>query len=334
MTDHRAAQSRAARLRPPELPEHDATDPVAAAVIRGLTRSWPRRAAVKKPEPDLDALFEPDRDDFPDALLPFHTHPRYAALDEPARARLRAWGWIAYNKNVIDIEQYVVNPGFGLITSDVFGLAPPDAVVLGVMQAMVDEQYHTLMHQNGNALTRRRRGWALPDAVLPACRTLRAHRDAVQRSTDPRHEALVQLAFTTVAETSISAYLALFTGDETVQPVNRATVAVHRRDELCHATLTGELFTTVFTELDVADRERLFEALTAGIDAFTGGDMTTWAAIVEHEGIPGGREMLADTAAATADQPVVQDTSAIRRLCASVGAVEEFDAHRARRLRT
>ena len=160
---------------------------------------------VKKSKLDLDALFEPARDDFPDTLLPFHTHPRYLALDEPARARLRAWGMIAYNKNVIDIEQYVVNPGFGLITSDVFGLAPPDTVVVGVMQAMVDEQYHTLMHQNANALTRRGRGWALPDAVLPACRTLRAHRAELQRAVDPRHAALVQLAFTTVAETSISA---------------------------------------------------------------------------------------------------------------------------------
>jgi len=333
VTDREAAKLRA-RLRPPELPGHDTGDPVAAAVIRGLTRSWPRRAAVKKSEPDLDALFESARDDFPDTLLPFHTHPRYLALDEPARARLRAWGWIAYNKNVIDIEQYVVNPGFGLITSDVFGLAPPDTVVVGVMQAMVDEQYHTLMHQNANALTRRGRGWALPDAVLPACRTLRAHRAELQRAVDPRHAALVQLAFTTVAETSISAYLALFTGDETVQPVNRATVAVHRRDELCHATLTGELFTTVFAELDAADRELLFDALAAGVDAFTGGDMTTWAAIVAHEQVPGGRELIADTAAATAHQPVVQDCSAIRRLCASVGAGDTFDAHRARRGRS
>lgn len=316
------------RLRPAELPEHDASDPAAGAVIRGLARSWGRRAAVKKTEPDLDALFDAARRDFPEALIPFHDHPRYHALDDTRRDRLRAWAWIAYNKNVIDIEQYVVNPGFGLITSDVFGTAPPDTVIVGVMQAMVDEQYHTLMHQNANALTRRRRGWALPDAVLPPCRTVRAHRAAMRHATDPRHEALVQVAFTTVAETSISAYLALLTDDESVQPVNRATVAVHRRDELCHAALAGELFTTVFADLGAHDRAVLLDALAAGVDAFTGGDMQTWAAIVEHERIPGGHELIVDTAAATSHQPVVQDCSAIRRLCASVGAGDEFDARR------
>lgn len=313
-------------LDPPHLPQHDPTDPVESAIIASLTRSWPRRAAVKKTEPDLDAAFEPDRVDYPDALLPFATDPRYLALDEPARARLRAWAWIAYNKNVIDIEQWVVNPGFGLITSDVFGLRPPDATVIGVMQAMVDEQYHTLMHQQANAVTRRRRGWALPDAVLPPCRTVRAHRAAIAATDDPRQEALVRLAFTTVAETSISAYLQLLTGDEMLQPINRATVAVHRRDELCHASLSGELFTAVFSCLDSADRSRLLDALADAVAAFTGGDMSTWAAIVEYERVPGGAEMIADTAAATAHLPVVQDCSAIRRLCATVGVADEVQA--------
>lgn len=315
-----------ARLRPPELPGHDPTDPVESAVIRGLSRSWGRRAAVKKDEPDLDAMFEPTLRDFPDTMIPFHNDPRYLALDEHHRARIGAWAWIAYNKNVIDIEQHVVNPGFGLITSDVFGLGPHDTVTVGVLQAMVDEQYHTLMHQNANSLTRRRRGWAMPDAVLPPCRTVRAHDAAVAHALDPRHAALIRLAFTTVAETSISAYLGLFTGDETVQPVNRSTVAVHRRDELCHSSLAGELLTMVFDELDATERELLLDALATGIEAFTGNDMGTWAAIVAHEQIPGGKAMLADTAAAATAQPVVQDCSAIRRLCGHLGVEADLVA--------
>jgi len=41
-----------------------------------------------------------------------------------------------------------------------------------------------------------------------------------------------------------------------VQPVNRATVAVHRRDELCHATLTGELFGLLPSDLHEPDAVR------------------------------------------------------------------------------
>ena len=160
------------------------------------------------------------------------------------------------------------------------------------MQAMVDEQYHTLMHHNASVLTRRRRGWMLPESVLPPSRTVRAHREAVARAASPRAEALVRLAFTTVAETSISAYLGLLTEDDALQPVNRATVALHRRDELCHSSLAAELLKIVFAELGRTDRRVLLDALADGIVAFTGGDAATWAAIVEHERIPGGKELI------------------------------------------
>ncbi|NLU84733.1 diiron oxygenase [Rhodococcus sp. HNM0569] len=308
-----------APLQAPPLPAHDPADPVENAVIRGLSRSWPRRAAVKKKEPDLDELFDPDRDDYPESLMPFRTHPRYDALDEERRARLRAWAWIAYNKSVVDIEQYVVNPGFGVITSDVFGLGPGDTTTIGVMQAMVDEQYHTLMHQNANALTRRRRGWSLPDAVLPHGRTVRAHDAAVAAAADPRAAALVRFAYATVAETSISAYLGLLTGDERLQPVNRSTVAVHRRDELCHGSLAGELLTMVFDSLGAAERDRLLDLLAVGVDEFTASDLETWTAIVRHEAVPGGDGMMRDVAEFAANAPVVQDCSAIGRLGASLG---------------
>lgn len=282
-----------------------------------------RRATVKKSEPDLDELFDPGRLDFPDELVPFHTHPAYRALDEGRRARLRGWGWIAYNKNVMDIEQYVVNPGFALITTDFFGVGPSDTVTAGVLQAMVDEQYHTLMHLNASAVIRRRRGWHMPESVLPPCRTVREHRAAVAAAPDPRGQALIRLAFTTVAETSISAFLALMTEDAELQPVNRTTVALHRRDELSHASLAAELLKMVFTELGPGDRAQLLAALAAGIEAFTGSDLGTWAAIVDAERVPGGRAMLADVAA-TPPRRVVQDCSAIRRLCTELGVADEL----------
>jgi len=313
-----------AQLRPPSLPRHDPTEPVESSVIRALTRSWGIRATVKKREPDLDDLFDPDRLDFPEVLIPFHTHRRYRELDERRRARLRAWAWIAYNKNVVDIEQYVVNPGFASVTGDALGIGPHDTLVLGVMQAMVDEQYHTLMHHNASALTRRRRGWMLPESVLPPSRTVRAHRDAVARAGSPRAEALVRLAFTTVAETSISAYLGLLTEDDALQPVNRATVALHRRDELCHSSLAAELLKIVFAELGRTDRRVLLDALADGIVAFTGGDAATWAAIVEHERIPGGKELIAEAVAAAESGRVVQDCSAIRSLCTELGVADEL----------
>ncbi|MDV2475474.1 diiron oxygenase [Rhodococcus zopfii] len=311
-----------AQLGPPSLPDHDPADPVESSVIRALTRSWGLRATVKKREPALDDLFDPALRDYPEVLIPFHAHRRYRDLDERRRARLRAWAWIAYNKNVVDIEQFVVNPGFASVTGDALGIGPHDTVVVGVMQAMVDEQYHTLMHHNASAVTRRRRGWVLPESVLPASRTVRAHREAVARAESPRAEVLVRLAFTTVAETSISAYLGLLTEDDTLQPVNRATVALHRRDELCHSSLAAELLKIVFADLGSTDRRVLLDALAAGIVAFTGSDTATWAAIVEYEGIPGAQELIAETS--RGGGRVVQDCSAIRSLCTELGVADDL----------
>lgn len=98
------------------LPDHDAADPVETAVIRGLVRSWSRRATVRRTEPELDGptmddLYDDDCVDYPETLLPFAGHPGWNGLDEDRRSRVRAWGWIAYNKNVVDIEQDVVTPG-------------------------------------------------------------------------------------------------------------------------------------------------------------------------------------------------------------------------------
>ncbi len=310
-------------LSPPSLPECDESDPVESAVIRSLVRSWPRRATVRRVEPELDDFFDPAKADFPEDLLPFREHDLYRCLDETKKDRLRAWGWIAYNKNVMDIEQFVVNPGFQLLSRDAFGTGLGDRHRAAALQSMVDEEYHTLMHLNASAATRRHRGWPLREDALPTAQTVRRHHAAAVGHTDPRAAALTTLAFTTVAETSISAYLALMTEDEGVQPVNRATVALHRRDELCHSSITGDLVTMVYDGLDADDRHTLLEGLRDGVDAFTGSDLTTWRAILEREEVTGAGTIIADVTADSDRKPMVQDCSAIRRLCEHLGIAKD-----------
>lgn len=301
------------------LPEYDADNAVESAVIRGLVRSWPRRATVRRTEPDLDVptmddLYDPARTDYPDALLPFAGHPVYENLDDDARARLGAWGWIAYNKNVVDMEQDLVTPAFGLLFRDVFGTGFSDAARAAVVQAMVDEEYHTLMHLNGSALTRRARGWALPDAALPESGTVRAYRAAVTRAASPREAALTTLARATVAETSIGDYLALIADDRSIQPVHQATVALHRRDETAHASVAVEMVTLVHDALDERDRRTLAAELRAGVDAFTATDLRVWQAILHAEAVPGADDMLREVADDPERRRRVENCSAVDRL--------------------
>ncbi len=170
-------------VSPPSLPEYDASDPVESAIVRRLASNWARRATVKKAEPELDDLFDSSLSDYPEALLPFAEHPIYLALSPEQKQRLQAWAWIAFNKNVMDIEKYVVNPGFDVLAEDRLNVGLGDWAAVAVNQAMVDEQYHTLMHFNASSATRRGRGWGLPAKALPDVLTVRTR---AQASTQPR----------------------------------------------------------------------------------------------------------------------------------------------------
>ena len=200
-------------VSPPSLPEYDASDPVESAIVRRLASNWARRATVKKAEPELDDLFDSSLSDYPEALLPFAEHPTYLALSPEQKQRLQAWAWIAFNKNVMDIEKYVVNPGFDVLAEDRLGVGLGDWAAVAVNQAMVDEQYHTLMHFNASSATRRGRGWGLPAKALPDVLTVRTRAQALDAAEGPRKIALTQLAFMTVAEVSITAYLDLISDD-------------------------------------------------------------------------------------------------------------------------
>ncbi|MGW7411001.1 AurF N-oxygenase family protein [Streptomyces sp. NPDC054863] len=307
----------------PELPDHDRDDPMESAVISRLASNWTRRASVKKAEPDLDDLFEQRRPDYPEHLLPFRDHPTYLALDDAVVRRLLAWAWVAFNKNVMDNEQRVVNPGFSLILRGTFDAGLDESVAQAVTQAMVDEQYHTLMHLNASAVTRRCRGWRMPDTALPLAKKARRHEERLARAQHRWQRELITLAFTTVSEMSINAYLDLMAQDDDVQPVNRVTAELHNRDEYCHSSISKEIAVAVYRKLGPEHQAFFAEALGDGLAAFGANDFTTWRRIVELLGVEGGEAMMRDVENEPGRTLLVQDYSGLHHLCAEIGVLDE-----------
>ncbi|MFJ1746838.1 diiron oxygenase [Streptomyces sp. NPDC088116] len=301
------------RLR--SLPEHDPNDAVENAILSRLADNWNRRATVRRREESLDDVFEQDRPDFPVALLPFRTHPTYLALDDEVKARILAWGWVAFNKNIMDIEQFVVNPGFSLIAKEAFDTGLDESMAIAVTQAMVDEQYHTLMHLNASAVTRRQRGWRMPDSALPLGYKTRRHAHRLSAAETPEHQALVSLAFTTVAEVSINAHLDLIAEDHEIQPVNRLTAVLHNRDEYCHASIANTVVQEAWKRFGAEQRDYFLTALADGMEAFSAHDFTTWARILELLEVEGGGQMLQDIQNASGRGRLLQDFSGLRQLC-------------------
>jgi hypothetical protein len=317
---------------PPGLPAFDPNDPVEHAVIRRLVGNWHRRATVKRDEPDLDELFEPDRPDYPERILPFHDHPTYQALPPEVRTQLLSWAWIAYNRHTVTAEQRVANPAFALVMDGEFPALRGEALNLSLAQAMVDEQYHTLMHLNASAVTRRRRGWSMPDSELPLSHTAREHERLREAASERWQRSLVTLAFATVSEISINAYLDLLAEDTEIQPINSSVARLHNRDEYCHASISAVLAEVVYDQLDPQPKRFFLDALLAGLEAFVATDYRTWDRIVDAVGVPGGREMLADCRRDAGRTRLVRDYSGLHQLARQLDVLDdlEFDWSRSK----
>ncbi|MFF4982223.1 diiron oxygenase [Streptomyces sp. NPDC001046] len=312
---------------PEGVPRHDPDDQIESAVIRRLVGNWHRRATVKRDEPNLDDLFELDRPDYPERILPFHDHPTYRALDPEKRTQLLSWAWIAYNRHTIMAEQKVANPAFALVMEGEYPELQDEALNISLAQAMVDEQYHTLMHLNASAVTRRKRGWAMPDHDLPISHTAREHQRLRDSADERWQQSLTTLAFATVSEISINAYLDLLADDPDIQPINSSTAKLHNRDEYCHASISAVLAEVVHDRLDEKKQRFFRDMLFEGLEAFVATDYTTWHRIMDLVGVEGGHEMLHDCRAEKSRSRLVRDYTGLHTLIERMGVQElvEFD---------
>lgn len=307
------------------LPAFDPTDAAESAVISRLVGNWSRRAAVKRKEPDVHALFDHAQPDFRVDMIPFSGHPVWDGLSDELRSTLASWGWVAYNLNTVLIEQSIANPAFQLVMSGEFPGVCGQDFELAIAQLMVDEQYHTLMHINGSAVTRQMRGREFSDRVLPGSLVASVHDQHLARCADRHERSLTTLAFATVAENTINAYLDLLAHDREIQVLTSTTVLLHNRDEYCHASITIEIFRRIFEALPPDDRRFLLSKMVAGMTAFVAPDFTTWEAIAEFEGVPGWEEAAAEIREAQGDRPLIKDHSGVYTLLSDLDVLDQVD---------
>lgn len=308
------------------LPSYDPADPVENVVITRLAKNWRNRAMVKRAELDLDALYDPDRPDYPERVLPFHDHPTYQALNPARRTELLAWGMIAFNRDIIDTEQYIANPGFTLLLNGEFPGVSGEAAHTALAQATVDEQYHTLMHLNSSAVIRRARGWNLHAAELPmSYKAIRHLQLREQAATDRFEQNLITLAFATVAEVSIPALLCLIADDTEIQPAHSTTAKLHSRDEYCHSSISAEMAKMVYPHLSVGQQRFFLTALSDSLVAFAANDFSAWRKIVDLVDVTDGQRMIDDCQADLNRAQMVNDYGGLYQLCQQMGVAESVD---------
>src|SRR5690242_12421625 len=79
-------------------------------ILGQLAASWETRAAVKKDELDVDAMYDESLPDFLMDLVPFKDHPDFLKAPDELKSRALSCGWLAYNEKTIAIETKVISP--------------------------------------------------------------------------------------------------------------------------------------------------------------------------------------------------------------------------------
>ena len=288
-------------------------------LLAELAARWGRRAVVKKDELDLDGHYDPELPDFPGHLVPPLELPGAQSLDDEARRQLLAAAWISYNAKTAAVENRIVLPACRLMLQPRIPVRHDEAASAALQQTIIDEHYHILMCDNAVGVTRRCRGLqelAFDPGGWAVVRGLEEHLSGL---TGPARD-LAQIGFALAAETTISGYLSALARAEDIQPMNRITTDLHRRDESGHAVIFRELACSLYSELGQAERELFRNALATGLAAFYAADFDPWVLVAAAGGFEIEAGQLAELAAA---KPVpARDTGALQALLRDLGISE------------
>jgi hypothetical protein len=283
--------------------------------LRRLSATWPGRATIRS---HLETLSEPPAHDpsvpdYPERFLPFAEHPDFLAAPFERRQVVLTYAWLMYNARVVTAEERIANPTFAKIVHGVFRGGERFDVKQAVQQAHVDETWHTYMHMMAMHHTREVRALG-PEPDYPHAVTYRRLVAEQEKVTDAWHRDLLALAWTTVTEVSVNAYLELLSRDTTIQPRHALVARLHARDEAAHGSVMVEVTRELYAHLDPAHRRVFAAALPKAVLAFAAHDYRAWPHLLRHVGIARADDIVEDCRRNPGNSLLVRDFSGVRRL--------------------
>ncbi|MGH9076020.1 MAG: diiron oxygenase [Acidimicrobiales bacterium] len=294
-------------------------------LVERLTESWPRRATIRTRdfETGCPSEYEPSVPDYPVALLPFAGHPTFLAASPAQRQAVLTGAWLVYNQRVISAEEEVANPALTAIMHGSFPGAEEPRLRQAVQQTLIDEHFHTYMHMLAVERTcDLRQAGAWPET--PPSVTLRRFQAYRSRGASGWERNLAALAWTVVSEVSINAYLRLLSSDGSIQPLHKLVTRLHDLDESAHGRLMVEVAKSVYLHMGPEQRRAFVAALGPALDSFVAHDYSAWGTVVDHAGIQGAGEMIADCAHDPASGTLVRDFSGLARLAEELGVTDQL----------
>ncbi len=285
--------------------------------IERLKDSWLSRANVRKSPLDLTLDYDPRKPDFLTELLPFHDHPIYQNAPEEFKQAALSCGWIAYNEKTVAIESKIVSPAcMHLIDGEVSGF-PRQRHRSAVAQALTDEAFHILLVVEATGVTRQRR--QLHELRLPSFDLVNSMQQHQEKYPEKWKKILIQLATAVVSEVMVSEYLSRLSNAFEIQPLNRITTEIHRRDESAHNGLFKSLGAVIYHGLNAREREFFVGALSQPSLWFASPELDVWEAMLKQIGFPDAERMIADCRAQRRTKDIHLDLSTLETLFADLG---------------
>jgi alpha-N-dichloroacetyl-p-aminophenylserinol N-oxygenase len=293
-------------------------------LVENLNRAWSKRATVCAMDKfQVEGQFAPDRPDYPTRMVPFFEHPKFQRLDDSLKSAVLTWGWIGYNKRTIAAEDHVVNPALNYICNNLLGTGDWHFHE-AMRQTLVDEHYHTLMHMVAMERTKANREIQL-QMDLPMSVTYRRLEALRGTLVEPWERALASVAFATVAEISVNAFLDILADDETIQPMNRSVAQMHSRDEYAHSKVLGEVGKVIYEGMSKTQRAFFVKVLPEALRAFVAQDFSMWEAILNQLEIPSAAEIIADAQYTSAGAVIMRDYSGLHRFAEQAGMLQDME---------
>lgn len=240
--------------------------------------SWYARATVRRPwvwKPALD----PEAPDFLMALLPFRDDPVFHQSPNHFQSACLSTAWLVYNHKTIAIETQIIIPAcldlMQLGTSHTMS----DRELSAVAETITDEGFHTLVAAELCRMTSSFRGI---NVRMPAFDLTLQLEMQKQAASDPRHFALVRLAYATVSEIFISDYLSLLSESDEIQPLFRTAVALHKSDEVCHKRLFPMLVRPIVRDCSDDEKALFVRSLYEAQSAFASRETRLWADVLDQ----------------------------------------------------
>lgn len=292
-------------------------------VIDRLARSWDHRVAVRQERLDLSQYCDPAIPDFPIALVPFWDDPDFAPLSQNDKLRVLGAAWVGYNEKAIYMEDEIVQPLCSLLLKGRLpGVSDPQLKQV-LAQVQVDEQFHILMCLEICNHARARHqldGYVMPEPLLGV--RMKQQLDACG---DENERVLTRLAYASVAETAIHAYLKQIAGDMTIQPLNRINTDLHRRDELAHGTAFLELTKNIYNSLDQRQQASFRDALTRALHAYTERDLSLWSSVLRYLRVEHAEAIIARLEQSVPPKRVSKDYTGLIALLDQLGIRDQID---------